>query len=1029
MRFLGSFCAIVAAASSFLVPAFALHESEAGLLDWYKPHIGVPITHSPVLSPRFHRSVVVSVSGQGVLSGLSPTDGSIAWRRIFESQDKIVSYKAQGDVVTTLSGPGGSTLRTFDVLTGHLILEERLHSPTSGRLTEPADIGVAVAYSRSNEKQKDLFVLTNGHEVRRVDGSSGELKWAWTAADQSSTTIYTSLLPTPDTLYVIGLTKSFSAYTLHITSLSTTTGAQIQSLPIPSSIQSASAPLISLSLSSPETTPRIAWLEKNSIHVLPLTPSLSAAVLATPRTSVSSKYKVIMDVGLGEKGLFVGVLEDGTGRVFGMQKEGEGDGVKGVWEFSGSATNSREAPSMYTGGVDVDGYPYVARVFWSHALQRANAHVFAPHLADGKGLVTGFTFPFNTGVHGIIAHVALDTAHVSELTVLSRLFVTSSTGNVQLWQQDKLQWEREEGLATAGMGVVEFVDLPVGDGEGSGEESGGGREGFVGRLRRQVVEAQNFPQYLIQFVKRFTSSSSPAILTASTKSNTTTLTRDQFGFHKLLIVATPFGKLYALDSLSGEIVWSSVLGLGWAAEVGGRILPVRLFVLDGKGGKAGAEVLLVAQRRADNTLVDTVVFHVNALTGEDALGVSPAGDVLQGVDVIAGPLVDGYLLGEGDGKVAVLIDEFLQVNLYPDTPTTKESFAKVADTLSFALRTGGAAGRQVMGHQVSIHPDLRDLEKFVAYPTWRKSFPMDETIQSVVKRQGREWPVASLGKVRGDRTTMYKYLNPNLFVVLTQGKGRCGIYVVDGAKGSLVYEASVEAREGQGCAVKATFVENWLVYEYFDGRSEARGLDGKEQTKGPRVVSVEFYEGAGVDDKTKSSEMSSFSNRTLDVMVYEQTYLLPHGVTAITATSTKFGMTVKDIIIANENNQIQMIPRRLLDPRRPKQKPTAAEMEEMLIPYDPLIPDEPKRVLSHNYQVANTQRIITSPALLESTSLVFAYGLDMFFTRVSPSGTFDVLSENFNKLQLVLTIGALALAIVITKPMVRRKRLREKWYQ
>jgi hypothetical protein len=67
--------------------------------------------------------------------------------------------------------------------------------------------------------------------------------------------------------------------------------------------------------------------------------------------------------------------------------------------------------------------------------------------------------------------------------------------------------------------------------------------------------------------------------------------------------------------------------------------------------------------------------------------------------------------------------------------------------------------------------------------------------------------------------------------------------------------------------------------------------------------------------------------------------------------------------------------------------------------------------------------------LLESTSLVFVYGLDLFFTRIAPSGTFDVLSENFNKVQLVLTVVGLVVAIMVTKPMVHRKRLRERWYQ
>ena len=135
-----------------------------------------------------------------------------------------------------------------------------------------------------------------------------------------------------------------------------------------------------------------------------------------------------------------------------------------------------------------------------------------------------------------------------------------------------------------------------------------------------------------------------------------------------------------------------------------------------------------------------------------------------------------------------------------------------------------------------------------------------------------------------------------------------------------------------------------------------------------------------------------------------------------------------------------------LNPRRPNRKPTAEEADEMLLQYDPVIPNDPKRVLSHNYKVgtfhgyiqhsyllptkiANVQNIITSPALLESTSLIFAYGLDMFLTRMAPSGTFDVLSENFNKVQLILTVSGLFVAILVTRPMVRRKQLRERWYQ
>lgn len=55
--------------------------------------------------------------------------------------------------------------------------------------------------------------------------------------------------------------------------------------------------------------------------------------------------------------------------------------------------------------------------------------------------------------------------------------------------------------------------------------------------------------------------------------------------------------------------------------------------------------------------------------------------------------------------------------------------------------------------------------------------------------------------------------------------------------------------------------------------------------------------------------------------------------------------------VANENGQIQSFPRLLLNPRRTKDKPTAEEQEEWLVQYDPVLPVDTHRVLSHNYHV------------------------------------------------------------------------------
>jgi hypothetical protein len=131
----------------------------------------------------------------------------------------------------------------------------------------------------------------------------------------------------------------------------------------------------------------------------------------------------------------------------------------------------------------------------------------------------------------------------------------------------------------------------------------------------------------------------------------------------------------------------------------------------------------------------------------------------------------------------------------------------------------------------------------------------------------------------------------------------------------------------------------------------------------------------------------------------------------------------------NDKNQVATISRRLLDPRRPTGKPSSADKEEMLIPYDATLPLNSRSVLSHSYLVFGASHLTSSPALVESTSLLLVHGLDLFFTRaVNPSGTFDILTDSFNKSQLLVTLMVLTGGIAVAKPAVQRKLLKAKWF-
>ncbi|KAI9509927.1 DUF1620-domain-containing protein [Russula earlei] len=998
----------------------ALHESDVGIVDWHQPLVGLPLTSSPSTALSFQiktgqsptEALLLTATDSNVLAALHASNGSLAWRFIYQPTDRIVHYRRHKETVVALSGPGGIMIRRFDYATGQLVLEKRLHAPHEGHRPDRGDFGTSTALAFM-EKSQDLIALTCGRTVQRV-GESGKILWVWEAPINTVSVNYAKLVTTPSAVYVIGLEKSFSSYTLRVTSLSSSTGEVLSSVNIPSSIVNGSSTMFTLSSDTSTVDPRVVWLEAGAIHSVSLVPSLTDR----PTAIQGSGYKKMIDIGLENKGIFIALKADDTGRVFRLSTD---KGIlEVIWEFADSAKSDRYAESLYVGGLDGAGFPYIGRIVWSFVLSKATAHVYAPHMAARKGLLSGFTFDFDTSTHGIISHVALHTAYVKELDLLPYLALTTTTGAIQLWRGDIVQWTREEGLSR--LQVAEMVELP--ERKIIAAHIVDQDETMSDRIRRQLADVKGLPRYILHFIRRFATNSYASTHQRTVPASMTTsafgpLARDAFGFRQVIVAANDLGKVYGLDSSSGAVLWSRILSFGSAVHVGAQITPVKIFVLRTVAHSGVPEVVLVTQRHAANGRVDTVIFHVNAFTGDDLSERSSTNTVLQGVDIISGPLSGAFPL-PGINKAVMLLDESLNVYFYPETFTTDErEFAKIVSKLNVALPTSRAGQPQLTGH----HFSTTERGRATAFATWASSFPLEERIFSIISRPSG--PIASLGNVLGNRTTLYKYLNAHLVAVTTVSPTTCGVYVLDAAKGNILYHASIGSGEGERrCDLHATFVENWLVYVYWDAQYQ-----GVETTKGHRLVTVELYEGALPDDKTRSLELSSYSNRSLAITTIEQSYIFPHAITSITTTSTKHGVSTKDIIVANENGQIQSFPRLLLNPRRTKDKPTAEDQEEWLVQYDPVLPDDTRRVLSHNYYVAKVRRILTAPTLLESTSIIFAYGLDLFCTRMAPSGTFDVLNETFNKAQLVFTICGLAIAIVATRPMMRRKRIREKWYQ
>lgn len=281
-------------------------------------------------------------------------------------------------------------------------------------------------------------------------------------------------------------------------------------------------------------------------------------------------------------------------------------------------------------------------------------------------------------------------------------------------------------------------------------------------------------------------------------------------------------------------------------------------------------------------------------------------------------------------------------------------------------------------------------------------------------------PVASIGRVLGDRRVLYKYLDPNLVLVTAtnEASGIASFYLLDSVSGDTLYSSSHSGVDTKS-PITSIISENWLAYSF----SSSSG------SKGSQLVIAELYESALPNERGHLGSSTNYSS--LEPLLFPskpyiaaQSYQIPEAVSSMSVTLTAQGITTRQLLVTlPQSSSIVGIPRTILNPRRPiGRDPTRSELEEGLTRYNPVLDFDPKWYLNHRREVLGLRKTLTTPALLESTSLVFAYGLDVFGTRVAPSGTFDVLGKSFNKVQMLLTVAALFALLIFVKPIVSLSR-------
>ncbi|KRX57589.1 ER membrane protein complex subunit 1 [Trichinella sp. T9] len=606
------------------------------------------------------------------------------------------------------------------------------------------------------------------------------------------------------------------------------------------------------------------------------------------------------------------------------------------------------------------------------------------------------------------------------------VILTEDHTMLMMKESGEVIWTRYEALAK--IASVEIVDLPLSETETLIEQEflnfngkymkmsfefskitdeflGNILYNFVKRIFSEIFQLQTYIVHLFSDVFGLADIFGLHLLRNRTKNR---LERDQFGLHKMIVASTSSGTIFGIDSSHGDVLWKLYIRDAVPFTHSQVWFPIFIQRTTAFYPYPAQCAVVMKHKHSGNALIVTF----NPITG----------DVFD--EVYLNFTVDqASLLPFKDDKhasVLLLMDkENDHAYIFSNSALDKSVLLKKPiSVVKLDRKTGVCNGYQLttLGDEANRIPRL---QQWNVQKTWTLNFLPDSDSEIVdFQIKSLDAKVHSQGRVLGNRSVLYKYLNPNLGVSLirTVDDRAKGVKIVsdditvtifDAVAGNIIYVAKQKRSLGP---YRLLLCENWIIYTFWN-----------EKYRRMEISVVEMYEG-----ESQSDPLSFSSYRQLQPIVYHQTYIFPQGLSAVAVSETEKAITPRFILLAMPFGGVVEIPKAFLDPRRTVNI-TPELKEEGVIPYTPDLPIATDHIINYNQTLLSVRGIHTAPSGMESTSLVFIYGLDLFFTRINPAGTFDILKEDFDHWLITVVLLGLTCAAVFSRKLAKNKELKQAW--
>lgn len=949
---------------------YGLYEDQINKYDWKKEYIGRvnQVTFDGSLS--ISKNVFV-ITEKRVLASISSKTGVVNWRYIHN--DDLVAIRRFADGIVTVTSDG--VVRVWDQSTALLKSDINLSQETKEKEFKFLDIAVIEqSYSEGN-----LIVVlsTNAlYVVRTATAAKAKLRVKTleieTTEQEDCRLLYSS--------------ASKDIIILKILEMSHTSVVFVDAKTVEVRLEQ-SIPTSWLDDSSKVAVTennRIVYLSihMDAIYVVDIDAGKEIANQPLSNFELSSKVASltgtdVRDIDEAGNDFFLGLQ---NGEVVHLRLNEENS----ISTVSLKSALSSVAPQIRVKAVGSEQYYFVV------AISGTSVQMTASDLRTGKedeSMRLKYTSPSN------IEQVFINMFLKRTTPLGYRVMVTTMDDSViMLGQPTRVAWVREESLSS--VVAAEMLDLPLSDIEAGIEvefeqaEKHSIFEMFQNRIVAQISQVQSFAKQITRGIKEGT------LLEKKTKDpliQVEGLTRDPFSLHKMLVLVTERGKLFGVDSLTGEIVWRL-----HCAEMSGWKLQLFIQRTTAHFPHPPVALLLGISKNDDQP---SLMKTFNPITGE-LLSKTPIEIEERVLQVVFLPFLDSAYL-----RPMLLLDNNFHAHLIPDSDSVRQKLMNVK-TSTFLYRADKDSGL-VQGFTFG--------NGMVMEVTWSLKIPGDQKIIAVEGKSPFE-KVDSMGRPLANRSVIYKYLNPNLVALVTCSRdsdngdtSSVTMWLIDGVTGHIVHTAVHKKASGP---VHVIHTENWILYSYW-----------KTKARRTEIASIELYEGKQLHNTTT---FSSFNSLPQGPLIVQQAYIFSSMINAIGVSKTEKGLTSRQILFGLARGGVIGMPRRLFDPRRPIHA-LPSHREEGLIPYVPLIQFHPSLFLNYNKTVHGITGIYSCSSALESTSIVLATGLDIFFTRTQPSKMFDVLKDDFDYLLIVAVVSGMFLAAIVTRKWAQIKKLNRAW--